>query len=609
MFEQKNKPELVLELAMPRTYQLATALVKRLKVGAASGNSERAADIMESVPNPLDDPTDFEVLDDAVERCVDALTADPTHVPALLRLATALGHYGYVSAFRWHPAPFKDAKKFAERAFELEPDNKDVLGTLLEVYLLGGRHELASDILNDLRISGKHPWLCAFGRGMVFALNNKFSSASEQLRTASNASEANPEQKSWALIHLGLTLLETGDLVAADDAMGEGVLCGRPHRLRLHYWSKLKHARGRYDEAWELNRRSMSFGEYPEAQRWKLELLVYYRRIGFVPRSNFSLPEEQSRKIDGPFRYTGGEEIFSGDLPDANAEEFVPAFRANLFLEGLHLPVVSEIADPGASFEGRAKLGVSVLDPRSLEKVPLLPGERFKPGQYIMEDERSGTVFHALLLKRQNLHNPYLDLPEEARTAFDFDRSVMQSFENAPWDVRLMLANHGFDSLRGVLDACKLCDSFLRFAGGIGIDLETGLAVQGGDWRNEGFANFDIDKHVKITATAGTAGVHILTHGLCKFRRPELEVFDVDLDLVEGARAIVLNAAKQAAVGEFYGVGQSTGIENDALVLRRSRNNESYKRETFELVDDQASIQQPSANKGLRAIIENMRGV
>src|SRR5690606_957202 len=111
-----------------------------------------------------------------------------------------------------------------------------------------------------------------------------------------------------------------------------------------------------------------------------------------------SLPEEKTAGIDGPFRFVGGEHVDTGDVDDRHDDddEFVPTFRANLFLEGEHLPVVSEIADPGASWEGRAKLTVRVLDPRTFEKLPLSPGERFKPGQYVMMDERAGTVFHVL---------------------------------------------------------------------------------------------------------------------------------------------------------------------------------------------------------------------
>ncbi|MCF6229032.1 MAG: hypothetical protein L3J82_10345, partial [Planctomycetes bacterium] len=199
-------------------------------------------------------------------------------------------------------------------------------------------------------------------------------------------------------------------------------------------------------------------------------------------------------------------------------------------------------------------------------------------------------------------HNPYLDLPEDSRTVFDFDRSVMQRFENAPWDVRLMLANHGFDPLRGVLDTCKLCDSFLRFAGGIGVDLETGMAVQGGDWRNEGFANFDISKQVKVAAVNSDSGAHLITRGRCKFKRPEIEVKEVPLEMVEETREILLDAAKQAASGEFYRAGRVIGLKGAAMVLKQNRVGEG-ERPRLEMVDLIRGNAGQSANSGLRAMI------
>lgn len=88
------------------------------------------------------------------------------------------------------------------------------------------------------------------------------------------------------------------------------------------------------------------------------------------------------------------------------------ALPVNLFIEGEHLPVVSDIADP---VEGRAKLTVRYVDPRTLEKQPLLTGARFRTGQYVFMDERAGTICHALIVKRAEKRNPYRDLPEQDR--------------------------------------------------------------------------------------------------------------------------------------------------------------------------------------------------
>jgi tetratricopeptide (TPR) repeat protein len=611
MFLKTRDTEALLSRPVPERYRLAGALVKRAMalLDKPAGDSARATEMLRAITEPLDDPTDVEALDDAVERCVDALAADPHSADALVMLGNALIQYGYVEAWTYHARPLRDARRLLERTLEVRPKHEPAFEALLRCDLLARRFEPANDLLNDFKKDEKLAFVHAWGRGLWFLLHENWKLAEEWLAQAAKAT-IEPERKSWALTYLGEALTRQGNLQLADARMGEGVLLGRPHRLRLHMWSRLKYARGRYDEAWELNRRSLTFGRFETGQSWRQELLVYFRRLSFVPGAKFSLPEEKAQKIDGPFRLIGGDYVDTGDVDDRHDDddEFVPTFRANLFLEGENLPVVSEIADPGASWEGRAKLAVRVLDPRTFEKMPLNPGERFKPGQYVMTDEKAGTVFHVLLMRRHNLHNPYLDLPEEARSVFDFDRTVMQKFENAPWDVRLMLADHGFDPLLGALAACKLCDAFIRFAGGIGVDLETGLAVQAGDWRNEGPQGMDIRKHVIVRATeTGKGRYHVRTWGLCKFRRAELEVRELPFELVEGARSLLMEAAEKAAQGAIYHEGDFLGSSRQPMMLisARETGEEPATREVLELVDVNAGREpvQSGASKGIQALM------
>lgn len=614
MFQRERSPEALLSRPVPEHYRLAGALVKRALAGIGNegADHERAGGLIESIDAPLDDPTDLETLDDAVERCADALSADASCIDAMVLLGSALVQYAYIDDFTFHARPLRDARRVLERALELAPAHVEATEALLRCELLARRFEPAGDMLSRLKRDEKFAYAHAYGRGLWFALHENWKLGEEWFAKAAKLT-ADPERKSWALVYLGNALAKQGRLELADARMGEGVLAGRPHRLRLHMWSKLKYERSKYDEAWELNRRSLTFGRFEKGQRWRHELLVYFRRLQFIPRGPFSLKEEEQREIDGPFRYVGGEYADTGDADDYHddEEEFVPTFRANLFLEGEHLPVVSEIADPEASWEGRARLTVRVLDPKTFEKRPLTPGERFKPGQYVMMDERAGTVFHVLLMRRHNLHNPYLDLPEDARSAFDFDRQAMQKFENAPWDVRLMLADHGFDPLLGALTACKLCDAFLRFAGGIGIDLETGMAVKGGDWRNEGPQSFDIRKHVRVTAAESAKGRYLVrTWGLCKFRRAELEVRDVPFDYVEGLRSLLMEAGEQAAQGAIYHEGALVGSKRQPMLLRGVPRPEGVTpREVLHLVDVNAGREatESGAIKGIKALLDARR--
>jgi tetratricopeptide (TPR) repeat protein len=614
MFRQDRSAEALLARPVPDRYRLAGALIKRVLAGLdePAGDADRAALLLQGVGNSLDDASDLEGLDDTVERCVDALTADPCCARALLLAGRALMLYGFIDDWTWHPRPLRDARRLLSRARELAPDDADILEAELLCELYARRFEQAGDLLNDIKSNQTLAFVHAYGRGIWFTLHDNWKTAEEWFSTAAKSTDE-PERKSWALVYLGEALAKLNNIHLADARMGEGVLLGRTHRRRLHLWSRLKYARGRYDDAWELNRRSLTFGAFETGQTWRQELLVYFRRLSFVPKAPFSLDEEKKAEIDGPFRYVGDSKPDTGEMEDHqdDDEEFVPLFRANLFLEGEHLPVVSDIADPAASFEGRAKLTVRVLEPKTFEKRPLQPGERFKSGQYILTDEQAGAVFHVLLMKRHNLHNPYLDLPEDARTVFDFDRSLLQRFENAPWDARLMMADPGFDPLRGALATCKLVDAFLRFAGGVGIDLETGMATRAGEWRNEGPQGFDIRKHVVVRAKDTGGKYWVRTYGLCKFRRAELEVCELPFDLVEGARTLLMEAAEQAVNGALYREGDLVGSPRHPMMLAASRrsSDESTQREVLELVDATPGREPlaSGATKGIQAMLQIKR--
>ncbi|MCA8910654.1 MAG: hypothetical protein KDB82_03030, partial [Planctomycetes bacterium] len=168
--------------------------------------------------------------------------------------------------------------------------------------------------------------------------------------------------------------------------------------------------------------------------------------------------------------------------------------------------------------------------------------------------------------------------------------------------------DHGFDPLIGALATCKLCDAFIRFAGGIGIDLETGLAVQGGDWRNEGPQSLDMRKHVVVRAVeTGKARYHVRTHGLCKFRRGELEIRELPFELVEGARSLLMEAAEEAAKGAIYHEGDMVGSPRQPMMLiaGRETDEETGTREVYELVDVNAGREpvQSGATRGIQALL------
>jgi len=633
VFEQDKSPQAALARPLPPHFRLASALLKRIAsvydglgprasarispLPATKRDPERAKRLLAAFSGTLDDSSRYEELDDAVERSVDALLADNQNVDALLMLARALILHSHIEDWLCHPRPLKEARRLLLLARELAPANPGVVEQLLRCELLLKRFEAATYLLDELKGTGELPHVQALGRGILFDMQDKFKLAESCYAEAVGAA-ADPETLSWSLVYQARCVANLGDLARADALMAKGVLAGRPHRQRLHLWSNLKFHRKRYEEAWELNRRALSFGEFEEAMWARQYLLTFFRRLSFTPKPPFSMPEEVAAGVDAVRLFAGGKPV-TGDsvqvaaTPD-DEEDFVPPFRVNLFLEGEHLPVVSEIADPGASFEGRAKLTVRYVDPRSLEKQPITPGARFRTGQYVFLDERAGTVYHALVVKRAEKRNPYRDLPTADRSFFRLDDKAMERFDKAPWDVRVYVAEHGYDPLMGELNFCKLADSFLRHAGGIGVDVETGLAIHGGDWRNEGAQSFEIAKHVVIHAEeTSPERFWMHTHGLCKFLRPELEIHEIPSKLVEGAWARLMEAAAEAATGALVREGELAGDPHQPLLIRKARkrpeeDTSHNMRSRMELVD--VSLHEEpldsGASKGIEALIKSV---
>ena len=233
MFKRDNSPEAFLRTPMPERYRLARALARRaldaLDNPKGSPDSQRALALVGGIVSPLDDSSDKEALDDAIERAVDAIIADPGCVEALVTCGRALMLHGHFDNWTWHQKPLRDARKLLERAVQLAPADPKSLENLLLCELLLRRFEPALDMLNDLK--ERQPYIHAFGRGVWFDLHDNPKLSAEWFMQAKREA-GNPERTSWALLHHAQALASVGQLELADARMADAVLAGRPHRLR-----------------------------------------------------------------------------------------------------------------------------------------------------------------------------------------------------------------------------------------------------------------------------------------------------------------------------------------------------------------------------------------
>ncbi len=189
---------------------------------AVKRDSERAARLLSGFDGKLDDPSNFEELDDAIERGVDALLADNQCLQALLLVSRALILHSHVEDWVCHPRPLKEARRLLLLARELAPDNPAVKEFLLRCELLLHRFEAASFMLDELKASGSLPHIAALGRGIFFDLQDKFKLADSSYADAA-ASAADAESKSWALVYQARCVANLGDLARADTLMARGV--------------------------------------------------------------------------------------------------------------------------------------------------------------------------------------------------------------------------------------------------------------------------------------------------------------------------------------------------------------------------------------------------
>lgn len=557
LLSRRNQTDQRLALAMARRVQAPDNVTV---MGLPDGFSERN-------PNPFVLLSQNERLDTCIENAADGLAVAPTNADLIEYLAECLLWRCHVEGWRFHRGLAREAMRLMEPVAAIRPSWVFAVASLA-----AGRSEQAMEHATTHATVAEAELI----RAVTCDLHDRDRDALVHWRNAFKNERASLEIKALAAYGLAETLVKHGDMDEADARFADALYAVGASRYLLCRWASVKFKRAKYSVAWELNRRALTFGYFDRGVYQRHEFLDYFRRLGFVPEHRPMLDEELKRGVDGLLHYVGGERTTTGEIATSDDDdEFIPTFRVNLFIEGETPPRIADIASPDASFEGRAKLEARVLDPRTLQPVEVDLNERFRTGQYVLSDQASGAVFHVLLMKRRNLHNPYLDLPERDREVFDFDRTLMQRFENAPWDVRLLVADHGFDPMQGVLAACKLCDSFLRHAGGIGVDLETGRAITGGQWRNEGPQSFDVTKHVHIEAVESNGRVRLQTHGLCKFLRPELRLESLALDQVEHARSVLVRACDMAARGRPYRAGDRVGSKRAPMVLNRVKDPKS----------------------------------
>jgi hypothetical protein len=140
--------------------------------------------------------------------------------------------------------------------------------------------------------------------------------------------------------------------------------------------------------------------------------------------------------------------------------------------------------------------------------------------------------------------------------------------------VTLVLRSRGAVA-RAVLAGMEIADGIAEHADGVVIDVVAERLMLPGEWRvDDRRREIDAREHVTVHVVEDGGALWIHTHGLLKFGRPELEVFDVPYDLQHAVAAYVVDTGGDTIDGAVVAPGHRLG--GRALRAREGRREDGH---------------------------------
>lgn len=176
------------------------------------------------------------------------------------------------------------------------------------------------------------------------------------------------------------------------------------------------------------------------------------------------------------------------------------------------------------------------------------------------------------------------------------------------FQVLVELRDPGPDVAEAVLFGTTLADRLAELAEGVVHDREAVRVYGPGDWRIEepdgaAHARDHVTFHVIEGETPGGAWIH--THGLRKFGRPELEVYDVPPDLAFDASWSFCDLAAYLIGGELIRPGETLGDPERPIGIKVGGRDREHWGEVPALelvdVDERGALADTGASRGLAA--------
>lgn len=161
-------------------------------------------------------------------------------------------------------------------------------------------------------------------------------------------------------------------------------------------------------------------------------------------------------------------------------------------------------------------------------------------------------------------------LPAELWEAAGLAPELRERAAAARFQIVLVLSDPGEEVGAAVLALAALADRAAELTGGVVTDFAAQRMYAPGAWRiDEPIGELDVREHVIVHfVTDGQADAWVHTHGLAKFGRPELEVFDLESGSIEAVGRVLLEVGQYTMDGALIAPGQTMDLAGLRLVAK-----------------------------------------
>lgn len=193
-----------------------------------------------------------------------------------------------------------------------------------------------------------------------------------------------------------------------------------------------------------------------------------------------------------------------------------------------------------------------------------------KEGQYIAIGPGGGAC--GLRVERIEAGAEGLSLDPETFGASGLTGEMLTKFNQSAWRVIIEMVTPGKEVRETVVFATRLALRLATLADGIVMDTRAYRFFGPTGWPVEGaMPEFDVREHVHIHIESDSRWFH--THGLIKFGRPELEIYDVPEELDDTAFATLLDIAQYVVTSTLIEPGQTCGDPSRPFHAREGTKN------------------------------------